>query len=253
MWRNFGTSWHSGRVTTKKILTAMAAAGALSSTLLVSAPAASAAGNDAATVGGWYQDFLGRDSSDDPGSRYWTDQLRERSEESVLRELTRTVEYNEGELDDYYGAYLGRSPDPGSAYWLNGTTSGAFPLEWAEQNVLGSREYQEDYVTRPRLIFSWYSNVLGIESGEGTREITSGEFYYWSNRVSQIGTLGTLREMWYTPEAVSMRISDHYSQLLGRLPSEGEIGYWFDKEVQSDINVQVLIGSSPEYITRPAG
>ena len=46
---------------------------------------------------------------------------------------------------------------------------------------------------------------------------------------------------------MQLRITNTYQALLGRDPSPGEINYWYPKEVGADINVAVLIASTPEY------
>lgn len=62
-----------------------------------------------------------------------------------------------------------------------------------------------------------------------------------------VGRLAALREMHYTPEAVTRRVPLTYDELLGRAPSRGEVAYWSPKEVESTINVEVLIGATDEY------
>lgn len=234
-----------------KRLAALLSAAALSATTLIAAPAASAAtGDDAAVVNAWYTDFLGRPAYGDTGAQGWVDRLAFQTPSDVLWSLTHTGEYNAGEIDYYYNAFLGRDSDRGSNYWYQGVNNGAFPLEWVEQNILASAEYARinGGNASSGQIYDWYYRVLGNESipGEG-REITPGEIRYWQNRVRAIGSLGALRELYYTPEAVGARIAGNYYYTLGRFPSDGEIAYWYPKEVESDINVAVLIASTPEY------
>ncbi len=228
----------------RTIAAALASAALLATSALVAAPAATAAqGDDRAVVDGWYDDFLGRTA--DPGSQYWVDRLQVQAPGDVLWSITHSREYNEREIADYYNDLLGRAPDAGAQYWVNGTTAQRFPLEWVKQNILASPEFAnrnyasilgEEYVVR-----SWYSDVLRRYN------VSDGELQYWANRSARIGRLAALRELWYSDEAVRYRINDHYSDLLSRNADFSGLSYWSPKERESDINVQVLLASTPEY------
>lgn len=230
----------------RRIAAAAVTAALLAVPAVASAPAASAfTGDNAAVVNGWYEDFLGRTARTDLGANYWVQRLEVQAPGDVLWSITHSPEFNATQIDAYYQGYLGREPDPGADYWLDGVNSGAFPLEWVEQNILASEEFDRR-VTRPRdrlsgsnLITAWYAAVLG-------RPAQAGEGAYWGYRVEIVGRLGALRELWFTPEGVAARISANYA-LLEREPSLSEIDYWYFKEIESDINVAVLIASTPEY------
>ena len=227
-------------------LGALISAAAVAATALVVAPPASAApGDDAAVVNAWYTDFLDRPAYGDVGAQGWLDRLGVQAPGDVLWSLAHTREYNAARLRADYLFYLGREPDAGSRYWLEGATAQAFPLEWAEQNILASPEYARSYGAD--IVYGWYYNVLGIEALPGEDRPTSGEVAYWNGRIRAVGRLGALRELWYSPEAVTGRIYGAYYFELDRDPSPGEIAYWAPREVESEINVRVLIGASPEY------
>lgn len=203
-----------------------------------------------ALVTAWYEDFLGHGRS--VGITYWIGRTYQQDLADVLWALAHTPEHNTTKIDAYYRFYLDRAPDPGARYWSEGTDAGRFPLEWPAQNILASPEYAELHggYASEKLIYAWYHDVLGNEAIEGRdRPITSGEIAYWQQRVRDIGALGALRELYYTPEAVQGRISYTYYTLLDREPSAGEIAYWYPKEVESEINVNVLIGATLEYRT----
>lgn len=228
-----------------RLVAAAATAAVLSISALLAAPAATAAvGDDRAVVNGWYQDFLGRDAKTDPGSQYWVDRLAAQAPADVLWTITHSREFNGNEVAASYNDYLGRAPDRGASYWVDGTTAQSFPLEWVDQNLLASNEYFQRwgvrYAGNAGPVSIWYIDVLG-------RTASDGEKAYWARRVDQIGRLGALRELWYSDEAVRGRINDHYSALLSRDADFAGLSYWSPKEVESDINVAVLLASTPEY------
>lgn len=226
-------------MTTSRRLAAVTLAAALSACALVAAPPASAGqGDDRAVVGGWYTSFLNRDSLADPSSQYWVDRLGVQAPGDVLWALAHTPERNEGQINSAYGYYLGRAVDADVTYWYDGVDSGRFPVEWVDQNVLASVQYARRHPTA--LVAAWYDVVLG-------RVPSPVEVDYWDARVAVVGRMGALRELWYTPEAVTHRIIFRYTSLLGRSPEPGEIAYWSPREVESEINVAVLIGATPEY------
>jgi hypothetical protein len=211
---------------------------------LVGAPAAHAAPSDRTVVNAWYRDFLGRDATADPGSQHWVDQMDRRNPADLVWAIAHSREHHDKQVAAYYNDHLLRAPDPGARYWVDGATAGRFPLEWAEQNILASQEYVDrrtfglgnDYVPR-----FWYLHVLGRAAGDG-------EERYWADRIRRVGRLAALRELWYSDEAVRHRIDGHYLTLLRRTdPTLGEVDSWRTEEVESDINVQVLMAASPEY------
>ena len=234
-------------------LGALISAAAVSATALVGAPPASAApGDDAAVVNSWYTDFLDRPAYGDPGAQVWVDRLGVQAPGDVVWAITHSREYNAARLDETYLYTLGRtaSSDPGAAYWVRGVGEQRFPLEWVVQNVYASGEYTRG-VPREQLVGNWYAGVFTYDitsfGEDNDRYPSDGEVAYWSARIAAVGTLGAYRELYYAPEAVAHRVTDHYLDLLGRVPSAGEIAYWSPKEVESDINVQVLIAATGEY------
>ena len=237
-----------------KVMAAVAATTMLAGAALACAPAATAAVNPATLVDSWYDNFLGRDA--DAGSQYWTDQLNAGARPSdLVWAITHTPEYNVQRLDELYLVTLGRtaSSDPGAAYWIRGVNEQRFPLEWVQQNVFASPEYTQR-TDREQLVRSWYAGVFAYDitsyGEDNDRQPSNGEISYWSARIAAVGALAAYRELYYAPEVVVHRITDHYRDLLIRDPSPGEIAYWYPKEVESDINVAVLIASTPEYADR---
>lgn len=220
-------------------------AGALGLLVVVGVAApAHAAPTDRTVVDAWYSDFLGREAGADPGSQYWVDQFALQAPADLLWQITHSREYHDKQIAGYYNDFLLRAPDAGAAYWVDGATAGRFPVEWAAQNILASQEFVDrrtfglgnDYAPR-----FWYLYVLGRSAG-------TGEEAYWADRIRRVGRLAALRELWYSDEAVTRRIDEHYQDLLYRPdPTLGEIAYWRSKEMESDINVQVLMAATPEY------
>jgi len=232
----------------KKVLAAAATATMIAGAALAAAPAAPAAtaASPASTVDAWYGHFLGREA--DAGSRYWVKQIEAGARASdQIWAITHSDEYNREDIAAYYAFYLSREPDVGVRYWQQGANAQRFPLEWVEQNVAASPEAVAAANRRGDgdLIQTWYYGALG--AGGTFRFPDQGEVAYWNARVRAIGALGAYRELYYTPEAVTARITNWYARLLGRKPSAGEVAYWYPKEVESDINVGVLIASTPEY------
>lgn len=269
-------------MTTKRVRTTVAAVlltGSLAGGVLATAapalasPAAATASTTAAgsatpivgsaatsrqVVAAWYARFLDAKFPIDryPGSGYWIERLdRGDAPASVVADLRTTREYASDAVTSIYAAYLNRTPDTGADYWIDGVASGAFPIEWVEQNVAASGEYLLRTSTdgaRPGgsrgdasdvSIEGWYSVVL-------KRSPSTGERAYWLGRFGSDSALGVFRQLWYTPEAVTARIQSHYGQLLGRSAQPGEVAYWYGRETASDAAVIAAIASSPEYADR---
>lgn len=207
------------------------------------APAAQAAPTNRTVVNAWYDDFLGRDADADPGSTYWVSQLDRQAPGDVLWTITHSREYVEREVAAYYNDLLGRAPDRGASYWVEGVLAGRFPLEWVRQNILASQEYYDDWYIKAFVVDDWYGDILGRFGA------SDGEAAYWLDRASRVGRLQAVREIYYSDEAVRYRINQHY-RLMYRDADIAGINYWYGKEVESDINVQVLIAASPEYRVR---
>lgn len=209
----------------------------------VVAPPAAAAPTDRTVVNAWYRDFLDRDAAADPGSQYWVDRIAVSKPADALWAITHSREYTEKQVTSAYNDYLFRAPDGGAAYWVDGAVAGRFPVEWAQQNILASQEYSDRWsgsYDRANIASGWYLNVLG-------RSASTGDAAYWGARIDRVGRLTALREIWYSDEAVRKRINDHYRDLLRRDADFPGLGYWYGKEVESDVNVQVLLASTPEY------
>ena len=204
-------------------------------------------------VRSWYLTFLGRDSADDPGSRYWVDRLDSGApREVVLGELLRSREYVTSAVATIYRAYLGRALDPGASSWVDGVVRGDRTLEGVEQEVAGSTELLlvssgdgcvSDCGPFPGPVPTWYRVILD-------RAPSSGEVDYWEGQIGERGATDAVTELWYTPEAVAQRVQIHYAGLLKRPAGAGEVAYWYDREVRSDAAVVALIATSPEFRKR---
>ncbi len=211
--------------------------------------AAQAASTSAELVDRWYGDFLGRDA--DAGSQYWVDRLDAGAKPSdVTWAITHSSEYHEFQVSLAYQRLLGRYPDKGAQYWVDGLNSQRFPVEWVVQNLLASPEYAKQRGGDTGAVTGWYDFLLNRwDAGS----VSAGEKAYWVKRISQVGRLGALREFYYSGDAVRHRIDINYASLLNRTADSGGLSYWFAQEVESDINVQVLIANTEEYRTRDRG
>lgn len=220
------------------------------------APAAQAAPTTDTTVQAWYREFLGRSAEqarNDPGRQHWVRQIDAGMRPSdALWAITHSREYVEREVAAYYNEHLGRAPDPGAAYWVDSAVNRGMALEWVELNILGSSEYRQrstfDTGFGTEFAVEWFYLYETLGRYEGS----PGEISYWSNRIRQVGSFQAVRELWYTDEAVRYRINEHYKDLLYRFEGAdfGGLAYWYPKEVESDINVQVLLASTPEFATK---
>ncbi|MGQ7297618.1 DUF4214 domain-containing protein [Quadrisphaera sp. KR29] len=220
------------------------AAAALVAGTTAAAPAV-AAPTDRTQVNAWYRDFLERDATADPGSQYWVDTIGRSNPADALWAITHSREYTEKQITSYYNDYLNRAPDPGASYWIDGAIAGRFPVEWAQQNILASQEFANTWSSsygREFVARAWYLYVL-------SRTPNDGEVAYWAGRIDRVGRLAALRELWYSGEAVRYRVNQHYKDLLRRDADIPGLNYWYGKEVESDINVQVLLAATPEYRT----
>lgn len=159
--------------------------------------------------------------------------------EDVLRTITRTPEYAERFVTTTYGNY-GLDVDRGAQVWVQGLQAGMAP-EWVEQNVLASPGWaqelpgQVDYVTR------LYWNVLD-------RAPQAGERAYWQERLRRMGNLATVREIWYTPEALRVRTDRSYLHLLERSTAgDPAASSWYPSMAASRLETDIAIASSAEY------
>lgn len=109
--------------------------------------------------------------------------------------------------------------------------------------MLASAEYRR--ATGRSWVGSLYRDVLGREAG-------AGETAYCSARAGDLGPLGVVRAIWYSPEAVGGRVADTYAELLGRSASPGEVDLWRTAETRSDLATRVAVASSAEC-SRPGG
>ena len=201
---------------------------------------------DATLVASWYATFLHRSAAADPGSRYWVQQLDDGvSPTTALASILQSPEHVTSSVTAIYRAYLDAPLGSGAQQWINGVVTGQFPLEWVEQNVATSSQYQaKTGASRGRndvAVEGWYSVTLNRSPGLGERS-------YWGSRIDDAGSLQAFRELWYASETVDRRTQLHYRGLLGRSAGSGELAYRFPLEVRSDISVVAAIGSSPEYV-----
>ena len=209
------------------------------------APAASmapAASNDE-VVARWYVDFLGRsqrEAEDDRGRQYWVRQLDAgAAREEVLGEITRSPEFARVAVREVYTRVLRREPDPGAGYWIERVPRG-MAVEWVEQNVLASPEFGGGSEPGEYWVGYLYFEILG-------REAQAGEVSYWRGRYPDLGALGLVRAIWYSPEAVGRRLVDTHLDLLGRGATRGEVDDLRRAEATSDLGVRITIACSPEY------
>lgn len=181
-------------------------------------------------VNAWYGSFLQRNTNAD--ALVWIDALDGGAEPAdVTWAITHSPEYHQKRIADLYDRLLGRAPDAGAQYWLDGTNAQQFPVEWVYQNVLASPEYFSRTTKGKGPVTSWYSEFLHRPSA------SAGEKDYWVARITEVGRLTALREFYYTPEAVRTRIDDSYRYLLDRPADAGGLAYWYAKEGESDVNV----------------
>lgn len=211
------------------------------------APAASAV-STGTLIDAWYGDLLGRDA--DAGSQHWVNQVDAGAKPAdVLWAITDSDEHHKRSIEISYEYYPGRTVDaaknPGARYWLQGTNAQEFYLEWVYQNIIASPELVSSALHaggKRQLVGDWYE--YGIDAG---RRPSNGEVAYWSARASEVGNPTASREIYYTPEAVSYRVQGTYTFLLQRGANAGEVAYWSPKEIESSINVDVLVAASPEH------
>ncbi|MBF5082206.1 hypothetical protein [Quadrisphaera sp. INWT6] len=238
----------SSTTSTTRRAAALAGAVLAAAVGLATAAPASAAPTDATVVEAWHRDFLQRGAGAADQERC-TGFITTFGAVAAADDLTRTREYAEHQVGQVYRELLQRSPDPGAAYWVDGVAEGGFPLEWVVQNVLASQEYADLWAgahgsRKPSVTAgAWVLALLD-------RRATPGEEAYWGDRITQVGRLGALRDLYYTPEGVRHRIDGHYRELLDRPADGGGTSYWYGLESTDDRAVQVQIAASPEYRER---
>ncbi len=234
--------------TTTAVTTTTTTAATVAVTTGAAGPAALDAADARAVVAAWYEQFLGRSAADDGGSRYWVALLQANPADRVLARLLSTPEHASRQVAGYYTSYLGRPVDGGASYWTGGVTRGAFPLEWVQQNVLASGEFaaitSSGGGSAADTVSAWYATILGRLAGPGAAA-------YWAGRLRTGSSLQVVREIWYSSEAVNLRVADHYETYLGRSGGPSELAYWFPREVASDDAVVLAFASSAEYLADP--
>lgn len=195
----------------------------------------------------WYGDFIGvnfNDACNNDGRFYWVDQLnRGVPREQVLAQIVqagRNPAYNAAVVRGGYVSYLQREPDSGSRYWVDGVSNG-MAVEWFNQNLLASDEYASRSYSEANYISRLYGTILGRGVG------SDGAYNYWMNRVRTVGRLNTVREIWFTQEAIDRRTNTHYLNILGRNAGAGELAYWRPFEAASDDNFPQRLAATDEY------
>ncbi len=126
------------------------------------------------TIGDLYRRALGR-SPDAGGHRFWANQLRKTSRQSVLAALLGSQEFfrgaggtNPGFLDEVYPVAVGRGPDRGGkAYWLRRLASGTSRTAVAGALVASIEGRRTE-------VRAQYNDLLG-------RSADAGELAYWAN------------------------------------------------------------------------
>ena len=225
----------------RPLVAAASAALALSMTVPAVAQAAVVGSPNDKLVTAWYDDVLGRDATaaqqDVTGRAGWVDRLDAgQRREDVLRDITRTPEYADRFVTTIYSGLLGRAPDAGARVWTTGLQAGMAP-EWVEQNILASAEYRDrtttDYVNR------LYGVILGRSSNAGERS-------YWQGRLATTSRLAVVREIWYSTEALDVRVDASYRTLLNRT-SDAASGYWRPAMVANRLEADISIASTAEY------
>jgi hypothetical protein len=217
---------------------------------VVQAPQAQAVVNNDTLVQAWYRQFLGRTpeaAAGDSGRYYWVGKLDQGQRPSdLLWQITHSREYVEREVSAYYNDLLGRAPDPGAAYWIDNAAYRGMNLEWVYQNISASQEFYDAWYTKEWVVDDWYSGMLGRYN------VSAGEQSYWLNRARQVGRLQAVREIYYSDEAIRYRVNEHYKDILYRFDGADFSGlsYWYPKEIENDVNVQVLLASTAEFVQR---
>ena len=221
-----------------------------------SRPIAGSAATSRQVVAARYRYFLDAHAPIDRyrDSGYWMGRLDSGEDPAaVLSDLRTTREYAGSAVRAIYRAYLDRDPDAGARYWVDGVVDGSFPLEWVEQNVAASDEYLLRTSTDGRRGAGGGASDVAIEgwcSAVLKRVPSTGERAYWLGRFGSGSALGVFRQLWCTPEAVTVRLQSHHTTLLGRSARSADVAYWYQREVVSDAAVIAQVASSPEYADR---
>ena len=191
----------------------------------------------------WFVDFFGVSPQDYSFGRDTHDVVQHLRVGTPKAEILRTAvsgsRYAQAAVERVYDHLLGRELDPGAQYWTDNVPRG-MAVEWVEQNVMASPEYVGRARTTSWVADHLYPDVLG-------RPGSFAEGAYWASRVPQLGRLGVVRAIWYSPEGVGGRVADNYAELLDRNPSPAEVDYWRASQTRSDLDTRLAIAASPEY------
>lgn len=114
--------------------------------------------------------------------------------------------------------------------------------EWVQQNVLASTQLQaRTGAEQVGYVTNLYEFVLGRVLPPRS------ELQYWVYRLPRVGALQVVLEIWYSEEGVQRRLNDNVLLQLNRGVDFESVGYWYPREVRSDIDLKVELAVTPEY------
>jgi hypothetical protein len=195
-----------------------------------------------------YADVLGREP-DSASEIYWIGRIASgMSRTDMANAFNNSDEYRINKIREAYHNALRREPDPGgAAYWLGALQRG----ELSPENVYSTFLYMNEMYdvqgggTNPGYITSMYRELLN-------RDPDPVGLNYWTTRLNNGESRSAVsNSIWYSPEKYNVRVTDAFSELLGRTASPADQAYWSSVAMQSGPTaMRSLIMSSDEYWNR---
>ena len=148
----------------------------------------------------------------------------------------------------FYESTLGRAPDPGGLrYWIDQIRGGMTPAAVASRFYASQEYYNRSGGTPDAWVRDLYEEIL-------LRAPDAGGLSHWAGKASAGVSRTTIADDFYgSLESRNTRVTGLYDALLGRQPDPGGLRHWAERLTNGrDIELAVLLASSPEYYERAA-
>ena len=198
-----------------------------------------------AIVRALYADLLGR-GVDAQGLATWGQRLMNGEDQSVIvRAITNSDEYRRLRITQAYREILRREPDPGWVSWFNAVREGRMTIDDVAFHFYLSHEFfVQGGGTNAGFIAHMYRVMLG-------REASAAEVSHWVGQIETRGRQAAVHGIWFSQEAVGIRVHRYFQTFLGRQADPGGLATWSRiKLTQGAGAVREGIAGSQEYRNR---
>ncbi len=175
-----------------------------------------------AYVTGLYHAILGR-NPDPNGLVVWVNTLNAGMPDSKVASLfVNSREHRQDQVDYYYESFLGRTPDPASAFWVNELINGGSETEVIE-GILTSQEYTADHASNAAFVNELFFQLLG-------RQADSAGAAYWEQELgSAMSRADIVAGFLNSQESAELATASFYSAFLHRAGDQAGKDSWVGK------------------------